>query len=134
MRPPAPEIPLHAAPDGPEPAQMRDNLRKRDAPAEAVPITLPNDIVSRARREEALRARGLLPAKQLRDLSAIEADEDRRIDARQINDVSASGSDSSHSEAKNIAQSWRFTNTKWLSQPPLTTDEPVNPVIEGTQT
>ncbi|KAI0255107.1 hypothetical protein BJV78DRAFT_1279705 [Lactifluus subvellereus] len=132
MRRLGPEKPLHDIPDGPEPARAQDNVRRRTSRVQAVPITLPNDAVSRRRREEALRARGLLPARQLRDLSAIEADEDHRIDALQINDVSSSGCDSTLSEAKEIAQSWKFSNSEWLSHIPLSTisDKPVNPVLE----
>jgi hypothetical protein len=135
MRPVVPEKPLRDIPDGPEPARAQDNLRQRTSRGQAVPITLPNDAVSRARREEALRARGLLPTRS-RDLSALEADEDRQIDAIRINDVSSSGSDSTLSEAKEIARSWKFSNSKWSSHLPSSTisDKPVNPVLEGMQT
>ncbi|KAH9972132.1 hypothetical protein BGW80DRAFT_1316665 [Lactifluus volemus] len=110
-RPLAPEVHLDETPDG-------HNLRRKDSRARAVPISLPNDIVSKGRR--------LLPPIRSPDLSAIEADEDRRIDALQ-SDVSSSVCDNRHSEAKDIAQSWRIDNTKWLL-----TDEPLNLTLEVT--
>lgn len=111
--------------DEPEHARKQSSIHKRTYRAQAVAITLPNDIVSRERRAEALRARGLLPSRP-QALSAIEAAEDRRIDALQVNDLSYS--DSAHSYAKEIAQSWRTGNSMWLSLGP---DAPVNLVPEG---
>ena len=97
---------------------------------QAVPIRLSDDVVSRRRREDALRARGLLPP---RDLSAVEADEDRRIDARQKNGTSFSSSDSEPSDANDIARAWRSRNLKWLSQSVPNLDASEDPMTEGSQ-
>src|SRR5579863_9280685 len=71
-------VPLDRTPDNSVPARAPDLSRRLTHRPKPVSIPLPDDIASRERREAALRARGLLPP---RDLSAIEADEDRRIDA-----------------------------------------------------
>ncbi|KAI0303619.1 hypothetical protein B0F90DRAFT_1707446 [Multifurca ochricompacta] len=98
--------------------QPQDNLRRRPSHAQA------------ERRDEALRARGLLPTRRSRDLSAIEADEDRRIDTLQTNESSFSGADTRYSDAKGIAQSWRVSNLNWLSYGLSQDDIPVNSVPE----
>ncbi|KAI0267678.1 hypothetical protein BC834DRAFT_842391 [Gloeopeniophorella convolvens] len=90
-----------------------------------LPIVLKDDLASKERREDALRARGLLPAKLRRDLSAIEADEDRRLDVQQSNEPSVSGSDSGHSDAREIAKTWRTSNVHWTSQ-----DSEINVVLK----
>ncbi|KAH9055841.1 hypothetical protein EDB83DRAFT_2316179 [Lactarius deliciosus] len=116
--------------DEPECAEVQSPLHKRTSRAQAVSIALPNDIASRERRTEALRARGLLPPR-LQALSAIEAEEDRRIDALQVNGLSFPGPDSTHSDARDIVQSWRTDNSMWLSLSPTAADAPVNSVPEG---
>ncbi|KAH9954275.1 hypothetical protein BC827DRAFT_1243580 [Russula dissimulans] len=83
---------------------------------QAVPITLSNDVTSRERREEALRARGLLPPREKPNLSAMEADEDRRIDALGRSNTSLLGPERTRSEANDIAQLWRQSNLRWLSE------------------
>ena len=90
-------------------------------------IALPNDIASRERRANALRSRGLLPPR-LQALSAIEAEEDSRIDALQANGPSLLSPDGNNSDAKEIAQSWRSGNSMWLSLGPMT---PLSLVPEG---
>jgi hypothetical protein len=96
---------------------------------QAVPIALSDDIASKERREEALRSLGLLPP---RDLSAMEADQDLRIDALRKNSTSPPPSDNSHSDANAIAQSWRNRNSRWLSQSPPNSDTD-DPMTEGTR-
>ncbi|KAH9031835.1 hypothetical protein EDB84DRAFT_1492065 [Lactarius hengduanensis] len=129
VRTPAPRLTLDCILDEPERAEVQSSLHKRTSRAQAVSIALPNDIASRERRTEALRARGLLPPK-LQALSAIEAEEDRRIDALQVNGLSFPGPDSAHSDAREIVQSWRTDNSMWLSLSPTTADAPVNSVPE----
>jgi hypothetical protein len=114
----------------PERAGVQRSVHERTSRAQAVSIALPNDIASRERRADALRARGLLPPR-LRALSAIEAEEDRRIDADQVNDLSFTGPDSARSDAKEIAQSWRFGNSMWLSLGSTAEDAPMDLVPEG---
>lgn len=104
-----------------------EHVKLQSSRAQAVSIALPNDIASRERRAEALRSRGLLPPR-LQALSAIEAEEDSRIDALQANGSSLLGPDSTHSDAKDIAQSWRSGNSMWLSLGPMT---PLDLVPEG---
>ena len=104
------------------------NRRQTVYRPQAVPVVLSDDPVSRERREEALRARGLLPSRQPRDLSAIEADADRRIDALRNSDRKPPCSDSGHSGANEIAQAWRIRNSLWLSYTP---DSPVDPMTQG---
>ncbi|KAH9068502.1 hypothetical protein EDB83DRAFT_520812 [Lactarius deliciosus] len=92
--------------DEPERAEVQSSLHTRTFRPQAVPITLPNDIASRERRADALRARGLLPPRS-RALSAIEAEEDRRIDALQVNSLSVPGPDRNitmHNNASILAQ------------------------------
>lgn len=101
--------------------------RKKTSRAQAVSITLPNDITSRDRRAEALRSRGLLPSRP-QALSAIEAEEDSRIDALLTNGPALLSPDDTQSDAREIAQSWRSGNSMWLSLGPMT---PVNLVPEG---
>ena len=96
-----------------------------------VPVVLSNDPISRERREAALRSRGLLPARQPRDLSAIEADADRRVDALRKFDSPSPGSDNSHSDANEIAQTWRIRNSQWLSYTPLNSNNLVDPMTKG---
>ncbi|KAH8985146.1 hypothetical protein EDB92DRAFT_2105679, partial [Lactarius akahatsu] len=124
VRTPAPRHTL----DEPERAEVQSRLHKTSR-AQAVSIALPNDIASRERRTEALRARGLLPSRS-QALSAIEAEEDRRIDALQVNGLSFPGPDCAHSDAREIVQSWRSDNSMWLSLSPTTADAPVNSVPE----
>jgi hypothetical protein len=132
MQGPAPTVPT---PDKPRRASTQDDLGKMTHKPQAVPINLSNDVASKERREEALRARGLLPPRQRRDLSAIEADADRRIDELQKTRPSFSfpPRDEKQSEANNIAHSWRTSNSKWLLQDPPNSDTPVVPMIEGPQ-
>ncbi|KAH9022202.1 hypothetical protein EDB85DRAFT_1996982 [Lactarius pseudohatsudake] len=129
VRTPAPRLTLDCILDEPERAEVQSGLHKRTSRAQAVSIALPNDIASRERRTEALRARGLLPPKS-QALSAIEAEEDRRIDALQVNGLSFPGPDCAHSDAREIVQSWRTDNSMWLSLSPTTADAPVNSVPE----
>jgi len=98
---------------------------------QAVPLVLSDDPVSRERREAALRARGLLPSRQPRDLSAMEADADRRIDALRKSYSSSPSSDNGHSDANEIAQTWRIRNSQWLSYSPPNSDSPVDPMTQG---
>lgn len=98
---------------------------------QAVPVVLSDDPVSRERREAALRARGLLPSRQQRDLSAIEAEADRRIDALGNFDSPSPSSDNSHSDANEIAQAWRIRNSQWLSYTPPNSDSPVDLMTQG---
>lgn len=94
---------------------------------QVVPIVLPNDLVSRERREAALRGRGLLPSRQPRDLSATDVDADRLIGLRK-NDGSFSGPDNGNSDANEIARSWRTRNLIWLSEQ---SDSPGKSITEG---
>lgn len=96
-----------------------EHVKVQSSQAQAVSITLPNDIASRERRANALRSRGLLPPR-LQALSAIEAAEDSRIDALRANEPSLLSPDSTHSDARDIAQSWRSGNSMWLSLGPMT--------------
>jgi hypothetical protein len=98
---------------------------------QAVPVLLSDDPVSRERREAALRARGLLPSRQPRDLSAIEANADRRIDALRNFESPSPGSDNGHSDANEIAQAWRIRNSQWQSYTPPSSDSPVDPMTQG---
>ena len=93
---------------------QNDLHRRMSYRPQAVPVVLSSDPASRERRDAALRARGLLPARPPRDLSAIEADADRRIDALGKIDNPFSGPDNGHSDANEIAQSWRIRNSMWL--------------------
>ena len=113
----------------PESAELQSSLhRKKTSRAQPVSVTLPNDIVSRQRRAEALRSRGLLPSRP-QALSAIEAEEDRRIDTLKTNGPPLLSPDSKHcSDAKEIAQSWRSGNSMWLTLGPMT---PLDLVPEG---
>ncbi|KAH9178011.1 hypothetical protein EDB89DRAFT_1297771 [Lactarius sanguifluus] len=129
VRTPAPRHTLECILDEPERAEVQSHLHERTSRAQAVSIALPNDIASKERRTEALRARGLLPPRS-QALSAIEAEEDRRIDAHQVNGLSFPGPDSAHSDAREIVQSWRTDNSMWLSLSPTTADAPVNSVPE----
>jgi hypothetical protein len=104
-----------------------EHVKLQNSQAQAVSITLPNDIASRERRDDALRSRGLLPPRP-RLLSAIEAEEDSRIDALQANSPSLLSPDSTQSDAREIAQSWRSGNSMWLSLGPMT---PLNLAPEG---
>jgi hypothetical protein len=115
----------------PVPAPTQDDLRQISSHPQAVPVVLSNDPVSKERREAALRARGLLPSRQPRDLSAIEADADRRIDALRKTDSPVSDPENGHSDANEIAQSWRICNSGWLSYTPPNSDSPENPMTEG---
>ena len=112
----------------PVPTQL--NRRQTIYRPQAVPVALSDDPVSKERREAALRARGLLPSRQRRDLSAIEAAADRRIDALRNFDSPSPGSDNSHSDANEIAQTWRIRNSQWLYTPP-NSDGPVDPMTQG---
>ena len=94
---------------------------------QAVPIVLPNDPASKERREAALRGRGLLPSRQPRGLSATDIDPDRPIGLRKY-DGSFSGPDNGHSDANEIARSWRTRNLIWLSEQ---SDSPGNSITEG---
>jgi hypothetical protein len=112
------------------PARAPEISRRLTHRPKPVPIPLPDDIASRERREEALRARGLLP----RDLSAIEADQDRRIDRLCKKSHPLSSSDSTNSDANGIAQAWRIHNSKWLSESLPNLDNSEDPVTdEGSQ-
>ena len=104
-----------------------EHVKVQSSQAQAVSIALPNDIASRERRANALRSRGLLPPR-LQALSAIEAEEDSRIDALQANGPSLLSPDGNNSDAKEIAQSWRSGNSMWLSLGPMT---PLSLVPEG---
>ena len=127
VRTPAPTHAPVATFDEPGRTEVQSSIHSRTFRPQAVPIDLPNDIASRERRAEALRARGLLPPKP-QALSAIEAEEDRRIDADRVNGLSFPGS--AHSEAIEIAQSWR-SNSMGLCLGPTTADAPVKLGPEG---
>ena len=58
----------------------------------------------------------------------MEAEEDSRIDALLANGPALLSPDDTHSDAREIAQSWRSGNSMWLSLGPMT---PVNLVPEG---
>ncbi|KAH9998806.1 hypothetical protein BJV74DRAFT_883063 [Russula compacta] len=102
--------------------RTQENVRRMTHRPQAVPIALSNDVVSKERRDDALRARGLLPQRQPRDLSAVEADADRQIDALQKIDTLFPGFDNGQSDAKDIALSWRTSNARWLSHDPSNSD------------
>ena len=116
--------------DNSVPARAPEISRRLTHHPKPVPIPLPNDIVSKGRREEALRARGLLPS---RDLSAIEADQDRRIDALCSKSNFLSSSYNTHSGANDIAQAWRIRNSTWLSESLPNLDTSKDPMTEGSQ-
>lgn len=118
-------------PNNPPPVPTQLNRRQTVYRPQAVPVVLSDDPVSKERREAALRARGLLPSRQPRDLSAIEADADRRIDALKNLDSSSPGSDNGHSDANEIAQAWRIRNSQWQSHSPPNSDSPVDPMTQG---
>jgi hypothetical protein len=122
-------VSIDREPDNSVPARAPEISRRLTHRPKPVCITLSNDIVSKGRREEALRARGLLP----RDLSAIEADQDRRIDTLREKSNSLSSSDNAHSDANDIAQAWRIRNTKWLSESLPNLDASEDPMTEGSQ-
>ncbi|KAI9450193.1 hypothetical protein BJY52DRAFT_1303890 [Lactarius psammicola] len=126
VRTPAPKHTLDSVLDEPERAGDKGSLHKKTFRPQAVSIVLPNDIASRERRAEALRARGLLPPRS-QALSTTEAEEDRRIGALQVNSLSSPGPDGAHSDAREIAESWR---SMWLSLGPTTADAAVNSVPE----
>ncbi len=113
----------------PEPTQL--NRRQTFYRPQAVPVVLSDDPVSKERREAALRSRGLLPPRQPRDLSAVEADADRRIDALRKFDSPSTVSDIGHSGANEIAQAWRIRNSEWLSYTLPNSDSPVDPMTQG---
>ncbi len=113
----------------PVPTQL--NRRQTIYRPQAVPVVLSDDPVSKERREAALRARGLLPPRQPRDLSAIEAEADRRVDALRKLDSSSPSSDNGHSDANEIAQTWRIRNSQWLAYPLPNSDSPVDPMTQG---
>jgi hypothetical protein len=117
-------------PNNPPPVPTQLNRRQTIYRPQAVPVVLSDDPVSKERREAALRARGLLPSRQRRDLSAIEADADRRIDALRNSDSPSPGSDNGHSDANEIAQAWRFRNSQWMYTPP-NSGTPVDPMTQG---
>jgi hypothetical protein len=89
-------------------------------------------MASKQRREQALRAMGLMP---VRDLSAIEAEEDRRIDALHKKSASFSSSDNTHStsDANDIAYAWRIRNSRWLSESLPNLDTLEDPMTKGSQ-
>jgi hypothetical protein len=118
-------------PNNPRPVPTQLTRRQTIYRPQAVPVVLSDDPVSKERREAALRARGLLPSRQPRDLSAIEADADRRIDALRKLDSSSPGSDNGHSDANEIAQAWRVRNSQWQSHSPPNSDSPVDPMTQG---
>ena len=122
-------------PNKPVSARPQNDLhrisRRMSYRPQAVPVILSNDPASKVRREAALRARGLLPPQRPRDLSAIEADADRRIDASGKNETPFSGPDNGHSDANEIAQSWRIRNSIWLSDNQPNSDSPRNSMTEG---
>jgi len=113
-------------PDNSVPAPAPEISRRLTYRPKPVPIPLPDDIASRERREEALRARGLLP----RDLSAIEANQDRRIDTLCKKSNPLPSSDNTHSDANGIAQAWRIHNSKWLSESLPNLDTSEDPMTE----
>jgi hypothetical protein len=118
--------------NSPPPEPTQPNQRQTIYRPQAVPVVLSDDPVSKERREAALRARGLLPSRQPRDLSAIEAEADRRVDAlRKFDSPSPPGSDNSHSDANEIAQTWRIRNSQWLSYASPNSDSPVDPMTQG---
>ena len=117
-------------PNNPPPVPTQLDRRQTIYRPQAVPVALSDDPVSKERREAALRARGLLPSRQRRDLSAIEADADRRIDALRNSDSPSPGSDNGHSDANEIAQAWRIRNSQWLYTLP-NSDTPVDPMTQG---
>src|SRR5712672_1299257 len=127
--------PLEHIAEDPVPIQtrMQSPVRKTTHRPQAVPITLSNDVTSRERREEALRARGLRPPRERRNLSAMEADEDRRIDVLQRSSTALPGPDKTGSEANDIAQLWRQSNLRWLSEDLPDLDMTASPMIKGLQ-
>jgi hypothetical protein len=114
----------------PKPLPTQLHRRQTIYRPQAVPVVLSDDPVSKERREAALRARGLLPSRRWRDLSAIEADADRRIDALRNSDSPSPGSDNGRSDANEIAQSWRIRNSQWLYTA-LNSDSPVDSMTQG---
>jgi hypothetical protein len=130
--PSARHTPKDSPPPSPSP-QTQLSRRQTTYRPQAVPVVLSDDPISRERREAALRSRGLRPSRQPRDLSAIEADADRRIDALRKSDspLSSSATDSGHSDANEIAQTWRIRNSNWLTYTPRNSESPVDPMTEG---
>lgn len=118
-------------PHSPPPSSIQLNRRQTIYRPQAVPVVLSDDPVSRERREAALRARGLLPSRQPRDLSAVEAEVDRRIDALTKVDSPSPSSDNGHSDADEIARVWRIRNSQWPSYTPPNSDSPVDPMTQG---
>ena len=118
-------------PSKPVSVRTKSDLSRKNHRPQAVPIALPDDPVSRERRDAALRARGLLPPRQPRDLSTIEADADWRIDASKKKDNLFSGPDKGPSAANEIAQSWRIKNSMWPSDTLPKSDCPGNSTTEG---
>lgn len=113
--------------------RTQENVRRMTHRPQAVPIALSNDVVSKERRDDALRSRGLLPQRQQRDLSAVEADADRQIDALPKIDTLFPGFDNGQSDAKDIALSWRTSNARWLSHDPLNSDTFMDSMDQGSQ-
>ncbi|KAA1467712.1 hypothetical protein DENSPDRAFT_926811 [Dentipellis sp. KUC8613] len=107
---PSPEpnaIPRSGTPPAPPPkpagrsAATVQRRGTRSAPSQGPPLD--NSFTSKARREEALRARGLLPPARIRYLSELEAEQDARLNAV----VEPPPSESGPSRAKEIAEMWR---------------------------
>ncbi|KAI0316404.1 hypothetical protein OF83DRAFT_253822 [Amylostereum chailletii] len=92
--------PSHADPQSPT---SPTDARTRPTPP------LPNDFTSKARRDEALRARGLLPPAKVKDLSQLEAEENRRLPISPVID-SETSSEPGTSAARAIMDSWRAQN------------------------
>lgn len=113
--------------------RTHSDLSRKGYRPQAVPIALPDDPASRERREAALRARGLLPPRQPRDLLAKETDTnaDRPIDGLKKNDSLFSGPDKVHSDADEIARSWRIKNSIWLSDTVPKSNSPGSSTTEG---
>ncbi|TFY83525.1 hypothetical protein EWM64_g472 [Hericium alpestre] len=77
--------------------------------------SLENEFTSKARREEALRARGLLPPKPIKYLSEMEAE----LDARRM---PLAPPDAGASQAKEIVEMWRKSNMFTLEEERTSTE------------
>ncbi|THH15781.1 hypothetical protein EW146_g4750 [Bondarzewia mesenterica] len=105
-----------STPTSPSPLRRvsQDSITCRGASAKrrgtrAAGPPLPNTFSSRSRREEALRERGLLPPAQIKYLSDLEAEEDRRLGV--MRESRPFESDDGLSRAKEVVVMWRAGNS-----------------------